>query len=111
MCDTFVGAVVGKICGGELPAVVGVEYTQLAPTGLLRLRLNAFDGVRGALQPSGRAHGTRPRRGRWRAGFPAAAVQEGEGKGAGKVEEGTRKLTAYSNQAEVGRRIELDVWG
>ena len=50
-------------------------------------------------------------RGRRRAGVPAAAVQEGEGKGAGKVEEGTRKLTAYSNQAEVGRRIELDVWG
>jgi len=38
-------------------------------------------------------------------------VQEGEGKGAGEVEEGMRKLTAYSNRAEVGRRIELDVWG
>ena len=72
---------------------------------------NKIYSYRGALQPSGRAHGTRPRRGRRRAGVPAAAVQEGEGKGAGEVEEGTRKLTAYSNRAEVGRRIELDVWG
>jgi len=38
-------------------------------------------------------------------------VQEGEGKGAGEVEEGTRKLSAYSNRVEVGRSIELDVWG
>jgi len=72
---------------------------------------NKIYSYRSTLQPSGRAHGTRPRRGWRRAGFPAAAVQEGEGKGAGKVEEGTRKLTTYSNQAGVGRRIELDVWG
>ena len=72
---------------------------------------NKIYSYHGALQPSGRAHGTRPRRGRRRAGVPAAVVQEGEGKGAGEVEEGTRKLTAYSNRAEVGRRIELDVWG
>ena len=45
--DAIVGAVVGELRGGELPVVVDAEYSQLAPAGLLCLRLNALDGICG----------------------------------------------------------------